>query len=369
MYVAGALAFAALDPPRVENVLASTAGIILECLPYLCASALFAPLLRTRAKTLLAYAGCGCGAGPSARSIPAAIAVAWLFSPWIAIARLITASLVARRGVEPEHSHDISLLSELVSLAPSALLAALAGTLAPDLHVSTLPLLIQILCGCVLGVLASSCALGGVALAASLHTSAPAAGFAVLATAGVVDVRRWLPRFHIDCDDALGYVFVGCACALAAFEGGARLVNPKLSPALFACVPFCAVAAWRGRGSRGTLALAVATALAVVVVIGAPVPDYRATETTLTDAFAGESVDFTGQYVHDKHDAAVERYAITCCRADASPVVLALTLPLHERDGTWVRVTGTLAQSSDELKLRVREIQTIAPPRDPFIYR
>src|SRR5271165_6598067 len=105
MYVAGALAFAALDPLRGQNALASAAGIILECLPYLCASAVLAPLLRIRARTLLAYAGCGCGTGPSARSIPAAIAVAWLFGPWIAFGRLIAASLIARRGAEDAHVH------------------------------------------------------------------------------------------------------------------------------------------------------------------------------------------------------------------------------------------------------------------------
>lgn len=370
MYVAGTLAIAALDPLRVENVLASAAGIVLECLPYLCLSALLAPLLRSRARTLLAFAGCGCGRGPGARSIPAALAGAWLFGPWIAFARVAVASFVAQLAANhDDHSHADSLGSELVALAPSALLAALAATFAPEIHLAAQPLPVQVVCGCLLGIVASPCALGGVALAASLHSHAPVAAYGVLATAGIVDLRRWLPRFHVDGDDVIAYALTAGACALVAFEGGARLVNPKLAIALIACIPICAVAAWRARGLRSAAAVCMSSVLLIVIIIGAPAPSYHATETTLTDAFAGESIDFTGQYVHNDRNAAIERFAITCCRADAAPVSLVLAKPLRVGDGAWVRVSGTLAQTGDRLTLRVQKAQAIVPPRDPFIYR
>lgn len=369
VYVAALVAFAVLNPVLVENVLASMAGIILECLPYLCASRILATATGGRARTLLAYAGCGCGSGPSARSIPAAVAVAWLFGPWVALARLAAASLAAFRTGSDQHIHDISLASELATLAPSALCAALIATLAPELHVSTQPLVVQIACGCVLGVLASPCALGGVALAASLHASAPAAALAVLATAGIVDIHHRLPRLHVRGDDSLAYVAIACACALVAFEGGRGLVNPKLAPALAGCIPLFAIAAWNARGSRSLVLRAMALALTVVPIIGAPAPEYHATETTLTDVFAGESIDFTGQYLRDGRTFAVERYAITCCRADAAPVVLALQRPLPARDGAWLLVSGTFVQTGDALTLHVRSFRSLPPPRDPFIYR
>jgi hypothetical protein len=369
MYVAAALACAALDPALVENVLASAAGIVLECLPYLCASALLAPLLGKRAHVLLAYAGCGCGTA-GARSIPAALAAAWLFGPWIAIARLAAASLVAFRRDDGPHVHRISLAGGVVGLAPHAALAAIATLAVPDLlHVPTQAPLVQIALGCAFGLFASPCALGGVALAASMHVHAPLAAYAVLATAGVVHLP--LKQSHVEHsrEDPRAYLLLACAGALVAFQGGGGFVHPKLGAALLACVPVCAHAAWKSRTSRSTLAVAIAFALLLVVVVGAPRPSYRATETTLSDAFAGEAIDFTGQYVRDGLNAAIERDAITCCRADAAPVSLSLAAPLNARPGDWLRVTGTLVQSNDGLVLRVRNLARIAPPSDPFIYR
>ena len=370
IYAALALALTALDPQPVENVVASAAAILLECLPYVCASAVAAPLLRGRAAAWIAYAGCGCGSGASARSIPAAIATALLFGAPVALGRVALATLAAVRGRgDATHCHERTLADDIVALAPSALLAALAATIAPDLDLAARPLVAQLLGGAILGVFASPCALGGVALAASLHAASPAAAYAVLCTAGIVDMRRLLPRVRAYGGDAGAYVLIAIACAIAGFDGGARLVNPRLCVALFACVPFLAIAAYRVRDSRNVVARTLAAALVVAVVLGAPPPTYRATETTLAQAFPGEAIDFTGQYALGARGAIVERYAITCCRADAAPVALALARALPLRDDAWVRVRGTIAIAGDRTVLRTNAYRAIAPPRDPFIYR
>jgi uncharacterized membrane protein YcgQ (UPF0703/DUF1980 family) len=102
---------------------------------------------------------------------------------------------------------------------------------------------------------------------------------------------------------------------------------------------------------------------------GAPPLQYSATETTLTDFFPGERLIFTGALSRDTSNDALVRYAITCCRADAAPVAVRLVRPLPYAAGTWLRVDGTLARSSGELRLRPQRIERIAPPADPFIYR
>ena len=75
-------------------------------------------------------------------------------------------------------------------------------------------------------------------------------------------------------------------------------------------------------------------------VVGAPAPRYEATETTLTDLFAGERLTFTGELVRDASSAAMVRYAITCCRADASPICVRLAAPPHYAAGSGYASTG-----------------------------
>jgi uncharacterized membrane protein YcgQ (UPF0703/DUF1980 family) len=106
-----------------------------------------------------------------------------------------------------------------------------------------------------------------------------------------------------------------------------------------------------------------------VVIIGAPQPAYRATETTLADAFAGERVDFTGVAVHERTTSALVRYAITCCRADAAPVALALDRNLASFDGRWMHARGVIEDDGGALRLHVAELAPVAPPSDPFVYR
>lgn len=91
--------------------------------------------------------------------------------------------------------------------------------------------------------------------------------------------------------------------------------------------------------------------------------------TQLEAAYAGERLAFVGVARSHGSHATVERYAISCCRADASLVSVRTAGPLPVRDGTWLRIDGTLEGEPGGLAERVSSWRRIAPPSDPFIYR
>jgi hypothetical protein len=319
------------------------------------------------AHTLVAYAGCGCGAGPSARSIPAAVATAAIFGAPVAAARVGLASLVAR--VQPHHDETHSdLLGELRALVPAALLAATAMQFVPALSLQHVHPLLVFMCGTVLGIAVSSCAFGGVALAASLHASAPLAAVGVLCTAGVVPALR-RGHAHTSTHDPLAYALLAAACAIIAAHHGGSFVHPRMTIPLACCALYCVGLAWRYRTHAARAPRWVAAAALGAIVIGAPAPSYRATETTLADAFAGEHVEFTGVAVHEHTTSMLVRYAITCCRADAAPVALALDRNLARYDGRWLHARGVIEDDAGTLRLHVAALTPVTPPGDPFIYR
>ncbi|MDE2481367.1 MAG: hypothetical protein KGN02_04165 [bacterium] len=371
IYVAAALGLCALAPALARELLVSAASVLLEGLPYLAASAVLAPRLGRWAPRLLAYLGCGCTPGPGARSIPAAIACAVLFGPWIALGRVALGTALARLGPDGGRSGHggEALPGELVRLLPAALGAAALLAAAPELDLGHRPPALQLVAGLAIGLGAGPCALGTVALAAALRTASPLAAYALLAAGGMLDVRAWLRRPHEHGHGGrAAYLLLGLACGLAALGGGATLVHPRLVPALALSGIACLWWALRARDVEHRPAAWLAAALAAAVVIGAPAPTYRADETTLADAFAGERVDFTGAYRVQRPHAALVRYAITCCRADAHPIAALLAHPLPLRAGAWVRVRGTLERSGDALVLVPQHVRTIAPPHDPFVY-
>jgi uncharacterized membrane protein YcgQ (UPF0703/DUF1980 family) len=106
----------------------------------------------------------------------------------------------------------------------------------------------------------------------------------------------------------------------------------------------------------------------VGALLGAPPPQYHATETTMADLFAGEHLTFSGALVRDARSSAVVRYAITCCRADASPIAVRLGRTPHYPAGTWLRVDGTVALHNGTLLLVPARFERIPMPRDPFVY-
>jgi len=362
-----AIALAALAPQTLMAIGASAVSVVLESLPYLAVATVLSPLVGRYAHTLVAYAGCGCGAGPSARSIPAAIATAALFGTPVALARVALASLVAR--MQPSHDHaGGNLLRELVDLLPAALLAAMAMYWAPALPLRVVHPIVLLVAGALLGVAASPCALGGVALAASLHASAPIAAIGVLCTAGIAPRLPAWPA-HATTHDPFAYALLALTCAAVAAHHGGALVHPRMTIPLALCAIYCALLAWRFRSSTARTPRWVAAMAFGVVIIGAPAPLYRATETTLSDAFVGERVDFTGVAVRQRATSALVRYAITCCRADAAPVALALDRSLAGFDGHWMRARGTIEDSGGALRLHVAALAPVTPPADPFVYR
>jgi hypothetical protein len=359
------LALAAIAPHAIMAVSAAAISVLLETLPFLAMATILTMIVGRYAHGFVAYAGCGCGAGPSARSIPAAIATAALFGAPTAVARVVLATAVARM-----HSHDHDqrgdLLSEILNVAPAALLAAIVMQLLPMLPLRELHPFVLWCAGALLGLAASPCALGGVALAASLHASAPIAAIGVLSTAGIApSIRVSRAEMH----DPLAYLLLALACGLIAAHHGGTLVHPRMTIPLALCAIYCTVLAWRYRTSIAKAPRWIATGALIVVVIGAPAPIYRATETTLADAFAGERVDFTGIAVSDRVHSALVRYAITCCRADAAPVALALDRDVAPYAGRWLHAHGIIEDHAGALRLHVADLTLITPPADPFVYR
>jgi hypothetical protein len=361
------LACAAIAPQTVMSILAGAVSVVLEALPYLAGAALLAPLAGRYARGVVAYAGCGCGAGSSARSIPAALATAALFGPLVATARVASASITARILSARDHAES-DVLGELINLVPSALLAAAIMLLAPMLPLHSAHPLLLWLAGALLGIFASPCALGGVALAAALRASAPFAAAGILCTAGVLPQFR-LPHAHRIVHDPLAYLLLAASCAIVAARHGGALVHPRLTIPLALCASYCAIQAWRYRACAGLAARPIAAAALAIIIIGAPQPVYHATETTLADAFPGEHIDFTGVAVNDHARSLLVRYAITCCRADAAPVALVLDRDLSRDDGRWLRARGTIEADGSALILHVAELSPVAPPSDPFVYR
>lgn len=368
IYVALLLALAAGAPEMLRTALAAAASVVLEAMPYLGLSQVLALRLGRYGPWAAALAGCGCTRGPGARSIPAAIAAYALFGPWVALARWSAACAVAlvRRCDGPQHAHPLSLLDDVGRLGPPAVLCGLFVALAPALNIAHRTPIVQLLLGTLAGVFAAPCALGGVALAASLHAQSTLAADAVLATAGIIDVASSTLPHPRGGRDRVAYVLLALACALAAWMHGAALVHPRLTLPLFACAIYCAICAVRASAPTATGTRAIAGALVAVIVIGAPAPHYSANEATLAQLFPGERIDFTG--VATSRERLV-RYAITCCRADAEPVALPLAQPLSIRLGRWARIQGIVERDARGLRVRASSLRAVAPPADPFVYR
>lgn len=293
------------------------------------------------------------------------------FGPLVALVRFAAACAASRCFPSSDAcSHGEAVLAEMHQLAPAAAGSALVALFGPALLGLHPQPAAAFACGAAFAAIASPCGLGAVALAASLRAVAPAASAGFLCLAGIADLRALAGRAATRSrnHDALAYLLAACASLLAATRGGAGLLNPKLAVLLWFCVPVFAYLALRHRTAVcARIRLAPAAMLAGVILAAAP-PAYHATETTLADAFPGERVDFTGAVTQTGGATTLVRYAITCCRADAAPVVVRLERPIPGSRG-WMRVTGIIVQSGGSLRLRAQTIRHIPPPADPFVYR
>jgi len=355
------IALAAGAPQTLRAASACAASVLLESLPYLAAGIVLTAAIGPRARQLVAYLGCGCGGGPAARSLPAALATGLIFGFPVAIARVLAASAVARIRPARIHEHRDSLLEAIGALVPAALIAGTIAAVVPADAMASWPTPLAFTAGALLGIAASPCALGGVALAASLHAHAAAAA-GVLCTAGIVTVP--LPRLTLR-EDRSAYLLLALACAVVAWQHGDALVHPRMTMPLACTAAICVILAIRARAaSRAAMLLALA--IVAVAVTGAPAPQYTADETTLADAFAGEHVSFSGIAVTSAGRTALVRYAITCCRADAAPV--SVLLDHTASNARWFHADGELRTCGAALCLHADRLVPIAPPEDPFVY-
>jgi hypothetical protein len=172
-------------------------------------------------------------------------------------------------------------------------------------------------------------------------------------------------------DGRINYALLGLACIILVAGGPGGFVHPRLLPAIALAAATCLfLTLRRDEALRTNASIALPLALAGALVAGSPLPRSDVDATNLADAYPGASVRFTGTTRRRGKSSLLVRYAITCCRADASPVALRTERRFEVRDGTWIEASGTIGRDSrGELVLRTGTWREIAPPADPFIYR
>lgn len=372
--VAGVVLLAVLPIEATQTALATAASTLFESLPFILAGTLLAGAASRRGHRLIPFLGCGCGAGASARSLPATAATWMVLGPLAALLRfgaaLAVTALLRRCAPKNAAIGAGPPLAQLAGLLPFALGAAVFMQLAAQwLELSRLSGPLGMVAGAAFGFGLAPCALGAVALGASLRNAAPPVGLGFLGVAGIIDARAFASHHvHPDSHDSIAYACTAFACALVATQHGDALVNPRFTIALWICAATLGWYAWRFRSKQAPIARWAPALMLIGTVVGAPAPQYHATQTSLTSAFAGESLDFTGVLTQTRDATTLVRYAITCCRADASPVVVRLRTPLPRSRG-WIQAHGRFVRVGADLRLAVDRWAPIPPPADPFIYR
>ncbi len=123
------------------------------------------------------------------------------------------------------------------------------------------------------------------------------------------------------------------------------------------------------RRTRARTPWAIPIVMLIAIAARSPMPQRNVDATVLDEAFAGEALAFTG-VAHASHGGTIiQRYAITCCRADAALVAVRTTRRLSVADGSWITVSGLLENAPAGLSLSPARWRRIAPPPDPFVYR
>ena len=277
--------------------------------------------------------------------------------------------MLCRRNGDSCAGAGSRVLAELRAVLPYAIAAGVTMQLLGTFDPSRLSPVAGALFGTLLGLLAAPCALGAIALAGVLRVHAPAAAAAFLCVAGILDLRTLSPRSSRPADeDAFAYLLLAAALAIVAWHRGDALVNPAFTPALWGCAIAAVGASLTYRRQRSSAARLAPALMLTGALLAAPAPQYRATETTLRDLFAGERLTFTGALARNGNASAIVRYAITCCRADAAPVAVRLVEAPRYPIGTWLRVEGSIEDAGGDFRLVPRRIERVAPPADPFIY-
>ena len=377
------IGLAVIPEPTALDIAATAAATLLEATPFILAAWALGRIL-PGASRWAALLGCGCGGGPAACSLPAAVATWLTFGPVVAVARFAAAwasAVLPTKPCHPERSDQRersrrargapSPLASLASLLPFAIVAGVVSHALPMLYpLAHASPIIAGIAGAVLGLALAPCGLGVVGIAGALRAVCPAACVGFLITAGIIDVRSLLAHHqHHTGHDGRAYLLAAIACAFVAWHGGAALVHPRFVLPLFASAATLVALAYKHRCVREIRALLAPSLLLAIAIAGAPAPTYRATPTTLADAFPGEHLAFTGVVARDGNLTSLVRYAITCCRADAAPISILLANAESARIGSWLQADGTLVTVDGALRLHVEHETIVAPPGDPYLYR
>jgi hypothetical protein len=331
--------------------------------------------------------GCGAGAGPAALSLPAA-ALCWaVFGPAVALARFGAAVVLhfATRLPAAAGHEESDPLATLSAIAKPAFALGLATALAQSGHRGHFPVslpgpavaMFEGIAGFVAGTFAP-CTTAAVALAGMLRGIAPFAAAGILVAAGLVpppnfrrshgtrphDARGSRPH-----DARLGLAIVALGCATLAARHGGGFVHPRLVPFLWLAVPGALLVARSRGGTELRLGACVPALMLAALVGGSPIPGPGAAAGAPDDLYPGEAIAFTGTTATIRGRTVLVRYAITCCRADASALVLPTNLRLRLAANTWVAIRGTVARDDAGLFVRATEWKHVAPPADPYLYR
>lgn len=381
--IAAAAFCAALPPPALHAALAAAAGSLFEAAPFvLLAELLGSPRLRALG-AFAVLAGCGCrGRLPGALSLPAA-ALCWLaFGPAVALGRVgaALALILTRRARGAGRCHEGAdepapdALAELAALAVTAAVASVAagalGAGAATLHASgPAGSALAFAAGVALGAVVP-CATAGVASAAALAGPLPSAAAGLLASAGLLGLGLPPAPRAAARETRFASVLLAAALAALAWRGPSGLVSPRLVPAVAAAAVMAALGC-RKRTTALKRGAALAPALmAGALLAGSPQPAYRTDAAGLPGAFPGARLSFAGTALRAGNATLVERFAIACCRIDASPVAIALDRRLAVAQGEWVTVDGVVARGAGgALVLQTSAWRRTPRPADPFLYR
>ena len=364
-------------PIRCAARLAASASALFEATPFVAGGR--TPLVRccAAAAPLFDYLGCGCGDGPSARSLPAAAATWLVFGARVAIARYLAALLAARilrRRFAPASRRARNRQSAARARRRASGRVDRRGrhaVLRFDRGASrrrrrhTARRRIGLLRG---------------ALRTRRRRARRRAARARSRGRGGVPLRRRHRRSsRASCrlrraelgDDAFAYALLALALGIVAWRGGDALVHPAFALPLACCAVValaCACARRRARCAPARFAPALMLAGSL---LGAPPPQYHATETTLADLFAGERLDvYRSARRATARTSAIVRYAITCCRADAAPVAVRLDARTAvSRTARGCASTAGSPASAGQLRLVAERVERVAAPTDPFLYR
>ena len=323
------------------------------------------------ARCVIAYLGCGCGGGPSARSLPAAAAT-WLRLRPGRRGRALRRR-AARRAFARMRGARRPGCTQRAGPARRTRRAASGGAARRRCDAGRCPLEPARLLADPRRARRRGARLLPRRRAGSAPSRSPAR-FAFTrrspprhfsASPASSICARFARPTHRHGHDALAYALLAPRIAIVAWRHGDALVHPALArPVAAAPASRCSArariaAALRHRARRAGLHAGRRA-------LGAPPPLYHATETTLADLFPANA-DVYRALAHGGASARALRDHLLPRRRGAGGRAPRSRAALSA--GTWLRVDGRIDEAGGELRLAPSSVERVAPPLDPFVYR